>query len=84
MSKTTKYLLAGGAILLVLLLLARSKASATTVKTTQLSGGASYLSGAGSLISALTSGYKTIAGGAGTNGEYTPDIAYGDDLTIGG
>jgi hypothetical protein len=86
MSKTTKYLLIGGAVVLVVLLIASAKSSSTNVRTTTYSGGAGYVAASGSIIGALANGYKTIFSGssASENGDYVPNIAHGDDITLGG
>ncbi len=86
MSKTTKYLLIGGAVVVVVLLIASAKSNSTNVKTTTYSGGAGYVAASGSVISALANGYKSIFGGSAPseNGDYVPNVARGDDITIGG
>ena len=84
MDKTTKWILIAGGILVLILLFSRSQAS--TVRTTQLSGTGGVLSGLGNLFAGGASAIKSIWGNSPSaqGGEYTPDIATGNDVSLGG
>jgi hypothetical protein len=87
-SNTGWYVLGGAVVLVLVLVVVAGKSSSRTTNTTQLSGGAAWLTGAGSLAAGLGKGlgdsgiFKKDPETSG--GGYTPNVTRGEDQTLGG
>jgi hypothetical protein len=86
MSKQSWYLVLGVAAVVVVLLVYVSPQKASTVQTTSLGTWGGLAAGLGNLFKGAGAGYKSAFGDSpsGDGGGYTPNIAHGDDITIGG
>lgn len=86
MSKQNWYILIGVAVVvLVLVMMSKSSTAKSNVNTTNLGTWGGIVSGAGNLVAGLGSAWKSIRGsGTATENAYTPEIAYGEDHSIGG
>lgn len=84
MSKQNWYILIGvAAVVLVLILMSNSSSTKSTANTTNLGTWGGIVAGAGNLFAGIGSGWKSIKSSS-TENLYSPNIAYGEDSSIGG
>jgi len=86
MSKQNWYIVIGLAVVvLVVVMMSNSSSTKSNVNTTNLGTWGGIVAGTGNLFTGIGNAWSSIRGkSSAEDNAYTPNITYGDDITIGG